>query len=65
MAAAGALDVQLSKSQSTAIGRLVSSEVPAAVVGLVSVSAANSFPELSRLRTFRVPLSPRSEAKQP
>jgi hypothetical protein len=61
MAAAGALDVQLSKSQSTAIGRLVNSEVPAAVVGLVSVSAANSFPELSRLRTFRVPLAPRSE----
>jgi hypothetical protein len=65
MAAAGALDVQLSKSQSTAIGRLVSSEVPAAVVGLVSVSAANSFPELSRLRTFRIPLAPRSANKQP
>ena len=65
MSAAGALDVQLSKSQTTAIGRLVSKEVPAAVVGLVSVSAAESFPELSRLRTFRVPLSPQAVNKRP
>jgi TRAP-type uncharacterized transport system substrate-binding protein len=65
MAAAGALEVQLSKSQTTAINRLVGKEVPAAVVGLVSVSAADSFPELARLRIFRVPLSPRSSNKQP
>ena len=64
MVAAGALDVQISKGQSTAISRLVDKEVPAAVVGLVSVSAADSFPELSRLKTFRVPLSPRSARKQ-
>jgi hypothetical protein len=65
MAAAGAPEVQLSKSQTTAINRLVAKEVPAAIVGLVSASAANSFPELARFRTFQVPLSPRSPNKQP
>lgn len=65
MAAAGANEVQLSKGQATAIGRLVAKEVPAAVVGLVSVSAAESFPELARLRIFRVPLAPGSPTKQP
>ena len=65
MAAAGAPEIQLSKGQTTAINRLVSKQVPAAVVGLVSVSAADSFPELARLRTFRVPLSPRSSPAKP
>ncbi|WP_334438866.1 hypothetical protein [Bradyrhizobium sp. AZCC 1610] len=65
MAAAGALEVQLSKGQTTAINRLVSKEVPAAVVGLVSANAADSFPEIARYRTFQVPLSPRSPNKQP
>jgi hypothetical protein len=65
MAAAGATEVQLSKGQSTAISRLVGKEVPAAVVGLVSTRAADTFPELARFRTFRVPLSPRSANKQP
>ena len=65
MAAAGALEAQLSKGQTTAISRLVGKEVPAAVVGLVSANAANSFPEIARFRTFQVPLSPRSPNKQP
>jgi hypothetical protein len=65
MAAAGALEVQVSKGQNTAINRLVSKEVPAAVVGLVSASAANSFPELARFKTFQVPLSPRSSPAKP
>ena len=65
MAAAGALEIQLSKGQTTAINRLVAKEVPAAVVGLVSAGAAASFPELARLRTFRVPLSARSSPAQP
>jgi hypothetical protein len=65
MAAAGAPEVQLSKGQTTAINRLVSKEVAAAVVGLVSVSAADSFPELARLRTFRIPLSSRSSPAKP
>jgi ABC-type amino acid transport substrate-binding protein len=65
MAAAGALQVELSKGQTTAINRLVSKEVPAAVVGLVSVNAARSFPEIPRFRTFQVPLSPRSSPAKP
>jgi hypothetical protein len=65
MAAAGALEIQLSKGHTTAINRLVAKEVPAAVVGLVSAGAADSFPELARLRTFRVPLSARSSPAKP
>jgi hypothetical protein len=65
MAAAGSPEVQLSKGQTTAISRLVSKEVPAAVVGLVSASAADSFPELPRLRIFRVPLVARSSPAKP
>jgi hypothetical protein len=65
MASAGALEIQLSKGQTTAINRLVSKEVPAAVVGLVSASAADSFPELPRFRTFQIPLSPRSSPAKP
>jgi hypothetical protein len=65
MAGAGALEVQLSKGQTTAINRLVGKEVAAAVVGLVSASAADSFPELARLRIFRVPLVARSSPAKP
>ena len=65
IAAAGALEAQLSKGQTTAISRLVSKEVPAAVVGLVSANAASSFPEIARFRTFQIPLSPRSGSAKP
>ena len=65
LAAAGAPEIQLSKGQTTAINRLVAKEVPAAVVGLVSAGAADSFPELARFRTFQVPLSPRSSPAKP
>lgn len=65
MAAAGALEAQLGKGQTTAIHRLVRREVPAAVVGLVSANAANSFPEIPRFRIFRVPLSARSSPAKP
>jgi hypothetical protein len=65
MVAAGALEAQLSKGQTTAINRLVGKEVTAAVVGLVSASAADGFPELPRLRIFRVPLSPRPGPAKP
>jgi hypothetical protein len=65
MVAAGAPEIQLSKGQTTAIGRLVAKEVPAAVVGLVSASAADNFPEIARFRTFRVPLSPRPGPASP
>lgn len=65
MVAAGALEVQLSKGQTSAINRLVGKEVSAAVVGLVSANAASSFPEIARFRTFQVPLSPRSGSAKP
>jgi hypothetical protein len=65
IAAAGALEVYVSKGQTTAINRLVSKEVPAAVVGLVSASAADNFPELARYRTFQVPLAIRSSPVKP
>ena len=65
MAAAGALEVQLSKGQTTAINRLISKEVAAAIVGLVSARAADSFPEIAKFRTFQVPLAARSPNKQP
>ena len=63
MAAAGAPEVQLSKGQTTAINRLVSNEVPAAVVALVST--ADGFPELARFRTFQIRLSPRLSSAKP
>ncbi|KRR27061.1 hypothetical protein CQ14_38265 [Bradyrhizobium lablabi] len=65
MVAAGAHEVQMSKGQTTAINRLVSKEVPAAIVGLVSAGAADSFPELTRYRTFQVPLKARSSQAKP
>ncbi|NOJ42890.1 hypothetical protein HCN58_25455 [Bradyrhizobium sp. WSM 1791] len=65
MMAAGALEVQLSKGQTTAINRLVSKEVSAAVVGLVSASAADSFPELARYKIFQIPLKSRSSPAKP
>ena len=40
-----------------AIERLISGEVPAAVVTLVSREAAEWFPDIAGFRTFRVPLS--------
>ena len=56
---AGAPEVQLSEDQATAINRLVSGEVPAAVLALVSAEAAENFPEIAGFRIFHVPLSPR------
>jgi hypothetical protein len=56
IAAAGAPSVQLSAGNTTAIGRLVEGEVPAAVVALVSAVAAEGFPEIPGFRIFRVPL---------
>ena len=43
LAAAGAPEVELSKGQTTAINRLVSHEVPAAVVALVSAQCGGKF----------------------
>jgi TRAP-type uncharacterized transport system substrate-binding protein len=58
--AAGAAEVQLSDGQTKAINRLISGEVPAAVLALVSPEAAEWFPEVAGFKIFRIPLSPRS-----
>ena len=60
IAAAGATEVQLSESHTKAINRLISGEVPAAVLALVSAEAAEGFPEVAGFKIFRIPLSPRS-----
>jgi hypothetical protein len=54
--AAGAPDVQLIDGHSTAINRLTSGEVAAAVVALVSPEAADAFPQLAGFKLFQVPL---------
>jgi ABC-type amino acid transport substrate-binding protein len=65
IAAAGAAEVQLSEGQTTAINRVASGEVPAAVLALVSPEAAEAFPEIAGFRIFRVPLSPRALKGRP
>ena len=60
IAAAGAAGVQLSEGQTTAINRMASGEVPAAVLTLESPEAAETFPEIEGYKIFRIPLSPRS-----
>ena len=55
--AAGAAEVQFSEAKAGAIERLISGEVPAAVLTLASREAAKWFPEIEGFRTFRVPLS--------
>ena len=56
--AAGAAEVQFSEGKASAIDRLISGEVPAAVV-LASREVASLFPEVEGFRTFRVPLKAR------
>jgi len=58
--AAGAPEVQLSEGQTTAINRLTNGEVSAAVLALVTVDAAEVFPEIAGFRIFHIPLSPRA-----
>ncbi len=60
IAAAGAAGVQLSEGQTTAINRVASGEVLAAVLTLESPEAAETFPEIEGYRIFRIPLLPRS-----
>jgi hypothetical protein len=65
IAAAGALDVQLSNSQTKAIDRVISGEVPAAVLTVVSQEAAEGFPDIAGFKIFRIPLWPRSLKARP
>ena len=58
--AAGAPDIQLSGGQTAAITRLVSGEVRAAILALVSADAAEGFPEIKGFTILHIPLSPRS-----
>jgi hypothetical protein len=60
IAAAGAAQIQLSASHVRAIDRVVSGEVPAAVLALVSREAAEWFPDIKGFKVFRIPLSPDS-----
>ncbi|NOJ43248.1 hypothetical protein HCN58_27390 [Bradyrhizobium sp. WSM 1791] len=55
--AAGAAEVQFSEGQRGAIDRLISGEVPAAVLTLASREAAEWFPDIAGFRTFRIPLA--------
>jgi hypothetical protein len=56
---AGALPDQFSAGQTTAINRLLSGEVPAAVLALVSPDAAEGFPDVAGFKVFQIPLLPR------
>src|SRR6266849_5892628 len=60
IAAAGATEVQLSNGQTRAIDRLISGEVPAAVLTSVYPETAEWFPAIAGFKIFRIPLSPRS-----
>jgi TRAP-type uncharacterized transport system substrate-binding protein len=59
IAAAGATEVQLSEGRTKAINRLISGEVPAAVLTLVYPEAAEWSAEIAGFKVFRIPLSPR------
>jgi hypothetical protein len=56
LVAAGAVETQLSVSDTSPLDRLVSGEVPAAVLNLVSPAAADAFPEIKGFKVLRVPL---------
>jgi ABC-type phosphate/phosphonate transport system substrate-binding protein len=55
---AGAAEVQLTENQAKALGRMISGEVPAAVLTLASPEAAEGFPEIAGFKIFRIPLTP-------
>ena len=63
--AAGAVEVQLSDGETKATDRLMSGDVPAAVLALVSSEAADGFPEIAGFKIFHIPLSPRSLEARP
>ena len=58
IAAAGAVEVQLSEGQTRAIERLTRGEVPAAVLTLLYPETG--FPQFAGFKIFRIPLVPRS-----
>jgi hypothetical protein len=56
--AAGAPGAELSEGQIPAIDRVISGEMPAAVLTLTSPEGAEGFPEIAGFKIFRIPLSP-------
>jgi hypothetical protein len=56
--AAGANEAQLSDGETKATDRVMSGDVPAAILALVSSEAADGFPEIAGYKIFRIPLSP-------
>jgi hypothetical protein len=52
----GATDAQLSVGDGAPLDRLISGDVQAAVVKLVSPDAAEAFPEIKGFKVLRVPL---------
>ena len=57
LAAVGATEVQLSVSDTSPLDRLISGDVKAAVVKLVSPDAAEAFPDIKGFKVLRVPIS--------
>ena len=60
LVATGATETQLSEGETKAVDRLISGEVSAAVLTLVSAQAAEWFPDVAGFKILRVPLSPPS-----
>ena len=58
LAAVGATETQLQVSDVSPLDRLISGDVQAAVVKLVSADAADAFPDVKGFKVFRLPLSP-------
>jgi TRAP-type uncharacterized transport system substrate-binding protein len=65
LVATGATETQLSEGQTKAVDRLISGEVPAAVLTLVSSEAAEWFPDVAGFKILRIPLSPPSLKARP
>jgi ABC-type amino acid transport substrate-binding protein len=63
IAAAGATEARLSDGHTKAIDRLLSGEVPAAVLTLVSPEAAAAFPDIAGFKVFRIPSSATEKAR--
>jgi hypothetical protein len=57
LAAAGAGGANLTDGKTKALDRLLSGEVPAAVLAVLSASAAENFPNIAGFRLFRIPLA--------
>jgi hypothetical protein len=55
LVAAGASDVELTEGKTKALDRLIGGEVPAAVLAVLSPTAAKSFPDFAGFNIFKIP----------